>query len=64
LASTAQSGVESQQDDAGICAELVLVRLGKAAHQREQDADVQAPPHFLHVRMGESFLIKLTRFAC
>jgi hypothetical protein len=32
LAYTARSGVESQQDDAGITAELVLVRRSKAAH--------------------------------
>jgi hypothetical protein len=50
FAYTARSGVESQQDDAGIVAELVLVRVSSAAHPREQDADVQAPPHFLHVR--------------
>jgi hypothetical protein len=48
---TALSGVESQQDDAGVAAELVLVQRSKAAHPREQDADVQAPPHLLHVRI-------------
>jgi hypothetical protein len=37
LVYTARSGVESQQDDAGICAELVLVRVSKAAHPREQE---------------------------
>jgi hypothetical protein len=51
LAYTARSGVESQQDDAGICAELVLVLVSKAAHPREQDADVQTPPYFLHERL-------------
>jgi hypothetical protein len=51
LAYTARSGVESQQDDAGITAELVLVRRSKSAHPREQDADVQASMHFLNVRL-------------
>jgi hypothetical protein len=51
LASTTRSGVESQQDDTGICAELVLVRFSKAAHPREQGADVQPPLHF---PVGES----------
>jgi hypothetical protein len=50
LAYTARSGVKSQQDDAGICADLVLVRVSKAAQPRGQDADVQAPPHFRPVR--------------
>jgi hypothetical protein len=51
LAYTALSGVESQQYDAGIAAELVLVRVSKTAPPREQDADVQAPPHHLHERI-------------
>jgi hypothetical protein len=34
LAYTARSGVESQEDDAGICADLVLVRVSFAAHPR------------------------------
>jgi hypothetical protein len=46
LAATARSGVQSQQDDARVCAELILVRVSSAAHSREHDADVQAPPHF------------------
>jgi hypothetical protein len=56
LAYTARSGVESQQDDAGIAAELVLVRLSKAAHPREQDADTRMRMcrrrriSFIHVR--------------
>jgi hypothetical protein len=37
LAYTARSGVESQQDNAGIAADLVLVRVSSAAHPREQD---------------------------
>ena len=32
LAATARSGVQSQQDDARVCAELVLVRVSSAAH--------------------------------
>jgi hypothetical protein len=48
---TARSGVCSQQDDAGITADLILVRVSKAARPREQDADVQTPPHFLHERL-------------
>jgi hypothetical protein len=44
LAYTTRSGVESQQDDAGIRADLVLVRHSKEAHPREHDADVQTPP--------------------
>jgi hypothetical protein len=42
LAATARSGVQSQQDDARVCAELILVRVSSAAHSREHDADVQA----------------------
>jgi hypothetical protein len=62
LAATARSGVKSQQDDARVCAELVLVRRSKAAHSREHDADVQAPPHFRPVRTRHPLQSKAVMF--